>query len=271
MSNMTHYLAQAGRRLLGEHRYLTWRKRLYQDVLQDSIRKLARLILPQPDKEGAQQALIGQRNLLAHQAVRVIFDVGANIGQTAREYVRLFPHATIYSFEPGPDEFAALQKRFDGQASVVAVNMAVAARPGVMPLHIHNLRTRNSLLDIEPSANRGVHQLSVIDVPVTNIDTFCEDRAISHIDILKSDIEGADLYALQGAAGMLGRQAVSLVIVEVFFENRYHGQGAYHEVFAYLASHGYALFNLYSHYRRGRLCWADALFVSEAIRQRLAG
>ena len=38
----------------------------------------------------------------------IVFDVGANNGQTAIEYVHHFPKASIYSFEPTQKAFSVL-------------------------------------------------------------------------------------------------------------------------------------------------------------------
>src|SRR4029077_11332413 len=44
-------------------------------------------------------------------AVKIFFDVGANVGQTAEEALKQFPQAKVYSFEPHPVTFARLSKR----------------------------------------------------------------------------------------------------------------------------------------------------------------
>src|SRR5262245_5023655 len=49
-----------------------------------------------------------QSTLFARSKVNTIFDIGANIGQTTAVYSRLFPKATIYSFEPFPMAFEEL-------------------------------------------------------------------------------------------------------------------------------------------------------------------
>ena len=41
--------------------------------------------------------------------VSLVFDVGANIGTTARELSQVFPEAAIYCFEPGSSTFAQLE------------------------------------------------------------------------------------------------------------------------------------------------------------------
>ncbi|MBD2692160.1 hypothetical protein [Anabaena catenula] len=49
-----------------------------------------------------------QKKLLEQQNVQFIFDCGANIGQTTAKYRKLFPNATIYSFEPTHKTFNIL-------------------------------------------------------------------------------------------------------------------------------------------------------------------
>jgi FkbM family methyltransferase len=45
---------------------------------------------------------------------KTIFDVGANIGQTAKTYRRLFPSAEIWSFEPFPASYESLCRSLSG-------------------------------------------------------------------------------------------------------------------------------------------------------------
>jgi FkbM family methyltransferase len=57
---------------------------------------------------------------------RVIFDLGANVGQTAKQYRSHFPRAHIYSFEPFHDSFAALQQALWGDPNFHPQMIALA-------------------------------------------------------------------------------------------------------------------------------------------------
>src|SRR5262245_14481339 len=52
-----------------------------------------------------------QKILLGQSNVRVIFDCGANEGQTAISYQSVFPNAAIYSFEASPEIYDRLARR----------------------------------------------------------------------------------------------------------------------------------------------------------------
>jgi len=52
------------------------------------------------------------------------------------------------------------------------------------------------------------------EVVVITMDNFCREHAIDRIDLLKLDVEGHELAALQGAAEMLARGTVRFVQFE---------------------------------------------------------
>jgi len=54
-----------------------------------------------------------------------------------------------------------------------------------------------------------------IDVPSVTVDNFCAQSGIDHIDILKLDVQGGELLALEGTKHMLSRTAVTLIYAEV--------------------------------------------------------
>ena len=56
---------------------------------------------------------------------QVIFDIGANIGQSAIAFHALFPSAQIYSFEPVPDCFEELNVRTSGILNIHTFNIAL--------------------------------------------------------------------------------------------------------------------------------------------------
>ena len=48
----------------------------------------------------------------------IIFDVGANKGQSIRRFKNIFPKSTIHAFEPIKEEFVKLQEEFKNDKSI---------------------------------------------------------------------------------------------------------------------------------------------------------
>jgi hypothetical protein len=80
-------------------------------------------------------------------------------------------------------------------------------------------------------------------------------------DLLKLDLQGAELAALKGASALM--PGVQAVAVEVNFEPRYEGCARFGDVVSFLEGVGFYLHRLYEIHSDdlGRWRFADALFV----------
>ena len=208
-----------------------------------------------------------QQRLLEGSAVRVVMDVGANVGDTVQQYRTLFPGAAIYAFEPFPGAHRQLAARFAPDPQVRARQAAIADVSGTRRLYVNDEHVTNSLLPLEPASVSRARASSAgrlddaIDVPVLTLDEFCEAEGLSAIDLLKMDIQGGEGMALEGAARLLARRAVRLIYLEVLFAPLYVGQAYFCDVTAILSRHGYQLFGLYNlMHQDGGLDWGDAIF-----------
>lgn len=218
----------------------------------------------------------------------LIFDIGARYGETTARYLSTFSHPTIYSFEPFPSSFRRIVSRFADDTRISLQNLAVSDSPGTRDFRV-NLEVEadseaelaviegtNSLLPRPASGKRYYPEKatldSVIQVETTTIDRFVSQNQIDHIDILKLDIQGGELMALQGARHMLERHAVSLIYTEVMYVEHYESCPLLFHLWNQLDKHGYSLFNLFDSIqaRDGQLTQGDAIFISPAIRERVA-
>lgn len=218
-------------------------------------------------------AFYDQKMLLRGDKVLTTFDVGANIGQTTAKYKTLFPESTIYSFEPLPESFERLCNKFERDNLVRPVQMAVADKTGIGEFYVRQWSGTSSLLPLPKSGRRYYPKkvetiIDKIEVPVTTIDDFCREESISEIHILKMDIEGGELVALQGATEKLKQHSIALIYIEVIFVPLFEGP-MFYEISNFLSNYGYTLFDIYndSHARNGQLRSADAIFISPQIRR----
>lgn len=58
---------------------------------------------------------------------RIIFDVGANCGQSAIDYLQHYPHSKIYCFEPVSSTYCKLKKKLEHNSNVYCFNIALGA------------------------------------------------------------------------------------------------------------------------------------------------
>jgi FkbM family methyltransferase len=212
-------------------------------------------------------AFADQVNLIGRDA-NVIFDIGANCGQTTERYLDLFRTATIHSFEPFPPSYTQLTRRFPDYDRLRCYPLAVSDGVGKRSFHTFTNSVTNSLLpavaDVYKFVEPGeMEDTGVITVESVTIDEFCRREQIAHIDILKLDIQGGDVQALRGAETMLSQERVGLVYAEVLFVPVYERQGYYHDMALCLSTHGYRLYDFYNftYTETGQVRWGDAIFL----------
>jgi len=215
-------------------------------------------------------AFLDQRRLL--NAPRpVVFDVGANRGQSVERYLKVFPGAEIYAFEPGAAAYADLVARFASNQRVHPFRQALSDSAGEAAFHVNSADYTSSLLAAAAGVGafvdaRLLAEVERVRVQTTTLAAFSSEHSISGPDILKLDVQGAELLVLRGADPLLSRGAIAIVYTEVQFAPLYSGQCYFDEVSGFLRARGYSLFGLYDlqYGVNGLLAWADALFASQA-------
>lgn len=158
----------------------------------------------------------GDRVAILHTASPnpVVFDGGAHVGDYTQIVLEARPGATIHAFEPAPDSFAALLERFP--SGVMVHNYGLSDEDGEATLYADEGQSQSaSILPQERQhwENHGGFQ-PVGTVTLRTIDACCTEHGIEQIDLLKLDIEGAELAALRGARRMLDEERIGLIQFE---------------------------------------------------------
>src|SRR5262249_41973037 len=131
----------------------------------------------------------------------VVLDVGANVGS----YTLLFAMwagaaGRVFAFEPAPEAREGLRMHvaLNGLADrTEIVPVAASSAVGTARFHVDGSSGANA---IAAAGQRG--DAASIDVETTTIDAFCERRRLRP-DVIKIDVEGAELDVLRGARRVL--------------------------------------------------------------------
>lgn len=185
----------------------------------------------------------------------VLFDVGANLGQTIDAMRGTFGSPQITSFEPSPATYAKLLATHGKLARIE--NIALGDRRATLPFNVTEHSTNDSLLTPTWDAMQ-----KKVQVEVFTLDDYCERNNVSHIDILKIDAQGYDLKVLQGATRLLAENRVRALAMELCFAALYAGQASWIELLAYAHNAGFHLLGFYERtYRDDVFEFCDVCFV----------
>ena len=119
----------------------------------------------------------------------VVLDCGANQGDFAK-WASSRLGATVFSFEADP----RLADRLPQLSGVHSLNVAIAGQDGQMTLRRARDRCTSGIFNTHASAEE------TFCVPARSLESFCAEKGISHVDLLKLDIEGAELDVLEQAS-----------------------------------------------------------------------
>jgi FkbM family methyltransferase len=199
----------------------------------------------------------------------IVFDVGANIGQSAKKYLDWFPRSQIYCFEPVRDTFIKLQENLNSNEHVLCFQLAFGASKRTGEIVLQGTSDIFYLFNL--SKNVPVNTEAIKEkVDIETLDEFCSGRKIDHINFLKIDTEGGDLDVLRGSETMLSRQTIDMVEVEAGMNCKNERHVPFETLKQYLEAKKYFLFGIYEQVnerfaKEPHLRRANSVFISEQM------
>ena len=130
----------------------------------------------------------------------VVFDVGANIGETALNFAKhLNSSGKVFCFEPVPYLFERLKKNvsLNSFSNISLHNIALSDKKEDLFFNLPKEQNSSGTFLSETSSEQGKKVLSI------PLDDFCIENKIEKLDMIKIDVEGFELKVLKGATQTL--------------------------------------------------------------------
>lgn len=178
-----------------------------------------------------------------------VFDVGANVGELTMLFSRFVGRdGRVHAFEPSREGFERLSavSRAASLRNVTANQCALAEREGAVRLHVYGGEYLSwTTLAERPLEDYGiaVRPESVEEVPTTTVELYCERHNIELIDLLKVDVEGAELQVMRGAERLLREGRIRCLTFE-FGQTTFDMGNSPEAIEAFLDDLGYEVRNL---------------------------
>ena len=138
-----------------------------------------------------------------------VFDVGANRGDFTVLFSNIVgPTGSVHAFEPVPSTFAGLDNRIKAECrfqNVAISNNAVGDTPGVVQIQVPAGDSGQASLKNHTIASWSRPEREVFDCSVVTLDSYVAEHKIDRVDLIKVDVEGAELWVFRGARQTMDR------------------------------------------------------------------
>jgi len=179
-----------------------------------------------------------QRRLIKKSPI--IFDVGANIGQSIDRYLNDYNNPKIHAFEPNNEAFEILKEKYLSHKNIILNNFALGEtsekrklnctqKSGNSSFYELNLRTKwikERSENFNVKVNQYVKEKQI--TKIKTIDQYIKKNKIKKIDLLKIDTQGFEEKVLLGSKKNLN--IVENIQLEIMLDNCYLAETSFYQI-----------------------------------------
>ena len=213
----------------------------------------------------------------------MIFDVGANIGQSLTKFKKFWPHSEVHCFEPQDrvwNELINSAKTFNNNdvfinkfalgdennnSKVFYNHKEFTGLSGCLKV---NLNSDDSISLKEAKQNNQLSEYKEnfnmkTVIQMFRADSYMKKKNIKKINLLKMDVQGFEPQVIEGFGGLL--KDVDVILTELNFYDLYEKSLSFYDIEKYLIPAGFKLYDI-SHISKnpmnGRTDWVNIIYIN---------
>lgn len=186
--------------------------------------------------------------------IQTIVEIGSLDAQDSQYFKKVFPNARVIAIEALPENF---EKYLKGLKDIECINTVVSHIDGEVTFFKKEINGIHSIF------NRG-NEYGKEEVKLTSqrFETLAKSYAINSVDMLKLDVEGATIEALESMGALLS--TIKIMHLESESYPFFEGQKLHSEVVSFLEGNGFSMIELTSFpIQPGRLQY-DSIWINNA-------
>ncbi len=202
--------------------------------------------------------------LIKGENIKVIYDIGANVGTWSLLASAVLKPQAIHAFEPLEMFYANFQTNISNISLIKLHKIALGSKNDILTMNVAS--DSSSLLPLSELQETyfAVTMQSETSVNIVPLDQYVSEYNLPQADFIKLDIQGYELEALKGAIKLL--QNTKYILCELSFVEFYIGQPLFHEIVAFLAQQNFYIMAIKKYTHAGtRLYQTDVLFEQRAV------
>jgi len=167
-------------------------------------------------------------------------------GDSSTIFARSFKNASIIAFEPVSETCELFRKKTVHLSNIKLLQKAISDKIGKIEVNVTENFKSSSILklnadynkDIDFSKNLSFQKTETVEMSTLDI----ELENYNNIDLIKLDVQGAELQILKGASQTL--KHTNIILTEMSNHDSYINSAKYFEVDAYLRNNDFKLYDL---------------------------
>jgi FkbM family methyltransferase len=198
--------------------------------------------------------------------IATVLDIGANIGQSTVTFNLLLPKAHIYAFEPIPNCFTQLSKKFENIDLVNTINLGLGDQTGKLNFQCNEHSLSSSFLkmtDLHKKAFPNTELYESIEVNIERLDDFMHSFSLNKPAMAKIDVQGFEDKVIAGGKETLSK--CTIIIIETSFFKLYENQPLFSSIYQQITSLGFEFKGIIDSLQdplTGQVLQSDALFFN---------
>jgi len=197
--------------------------------------------------------------------IKTVINVGANVGQFAKEIRALLPEADIYSFEPLADCYEQLKQNMATDTHFTAYPVALGDESGETTINRSSYSLSSSLRPMADEHKRLFPHTAgqtTERIRVERLDGMLTGKTLRQNILLEIDAQGYEDKVLAGGQETL--QQTTAAILEASYVELYEGQPLFEDIYNLMRDAGFTYCGAI-HQKidpaNGKILFEDALFI----------
>ncbi len=209
-------------------------------------------------KKGLNEKKLYQEKITKDQVI--VFDIGSNLGNYLNFVSKVFSNKNLelHSFEPIKK---LLKQQKVNHGNLVKNNVAVTDKAGKIKFYERKISSQSSVFQSSNFENDIISDS--YDVNTLNIADYIFNNSITHIDILKIDVEGKELEILNTIKNHFDKIYIKIIKIETSFQG--HIEESFEkllEIYKLLNNNNYEYFGATNiKYKNNKIFFCDSYFV----------
>jgi FkbM family methyltransferase len=201
---------------------------------------------------------------LKNKNFKSVIDIGANEGQFAEKFSKLFPEAIFYCFEPLNEPYEKLKEKFSNNGKFNFFNFALGNVNGKIKIQRNEYSPSSSILPMRAEHKNAfdfARKEFAEDVNIRILGNVFKNVEIERPYLLKIDVQGYELPVIEGGTGIV--KNAEIIIIETSFVELYEGAPLFNDIYKKLNNLGFEYIGSFEqllHPSDGKILQQDSIF-----------